>query len=104
MKDRFGYTAILEAVGVANIDVMKAYTDIWDRNGHNLTEYNLPVEAAKEGYVETVKELLVAGADVKDTDEGGMTAFDHARDDEMRKALGEKKDIKKGTGGIQDAR
>lgn len=104
MKDRYGYTALMEAVGEANIDVMKAYTDKWERNGHNHTEYNLPVEAAKEGYVETVKELLEAGADVKDTDEGGMTAFDHARDDEMRKALGEKKDIKKGTGGIQDAR
>lgn len=103
MKDRYGYTALMEAVGEVNVDVLKVYVDQWKKNGHNHTEHNLPIEAAKEGYIETVKELLEAGADTKNKDEGGLTAYDHARDDEMREALENKRNTKKDMGGIQSA-
>lgn len=94
-KDRYGYTALMEAVGEANIDVVKAYTDKWEKDGSSHTEHNLPLEAVKDGYIETVKELLEAGADAGNKDDGGMTAFDHARNDEMKKALGDRRNTDK---------
>jgi ankyrin repeat protein len=94
-QDRFGYTALMEAVGEVNVDVIRSLIDKWEKSGHTHTQHSVPVDVVKEGYVETVKELLGAGADAKTPDKNGNTAFELARDEEMRRLLGDKRHEKR---------
>ncbi len=83
MSDIFGYNALMEAAGEVNLNIVENMLKGAGAQGKKISE------SVKEGYAETVKELLEAGTDINAEDSQGLKACDIAKDEDLKRLISE---------------